>query len=289
MKIYILIFLLIILLINNTKFVNENFEGKSFIKPSNWRELGFNDKLIIYGKQLGKEHSVYADKYLLKEKIGKMTIPNLNFPKTLKILPPNIDLNLDELPNNCVVKSNCGQGDIIIIKNREIIKMISRGKKMKTYSQWYKNATKPLNYRPQIEPHYKYIKPLVFVEEYMGDEINDYKFFVINGKFAFCQIDSGRFTNWKSNFYDKNFNLLKFSKGNPINYDNINRPKNYLELISISENIAKYIGFDFIRVDLYNINQKIYLGEITFVPSAGEKKYMIRPQKYDIQIGKLWV
>ena len=92
---------------------------KIFLKPSNWEELGFNDKLIIYGKQLGKEHSEYADKYLLKEKVGKMNIPNLNFPKTLSILPPNVDLNLNELPNNCVIKSNCGSGDIIIIKNKK--------------------------------------------------------------------------------------------------------------------------------------------------------------------------
>jgi hypothetical protein len=289
MKIYILIFLLIILIINNTKFVNENFEGKIFIKPSNWKELGFNDKLIIYGQQLGKEHSEYADKYLLKEKIGKMNIPNLNFPKTLKILSPDNDLNLDELPNNCVIKSNCGSGDIIIIKNNKIIKMISRGKKMKNYKQWYKHATKPLNYRPKVEPHYKYIKPQVFVEEYMGDDINDYKIYVIQGKFVFCQIISDRFKNLKSNFYDKDFNLLKFTKGKPINYGNIIRPKRYLELITISEKIAKYTKLDFLRVDLYNVDEKIYLGEITFVPAAGEKKNMIRPQKYDLQIGKLWV
>ena len=70
---------------------------------------------------------------------------------------------------------------------------------------------------------------------------------------------------------------MKLTKGKPINYDNISRPKKYLELISISEKIAEYTGFDFIRVDLYYVNEKIYLGEITFVPSGRGKKYMIRP------------
>jgi len=81
---------------------------------------------------------------------------------------------------------------------------------------------------------------------------------------------------------------LSFTKGKHSNYDNISRPKKYLELISISENIAKNTGFDFIRVDLYYVNEKIYLGELTFVPASGNKKYMIRPEKYDLKIGSLW-
>ena len=109
--------------------INEKFTQNSFTKPTYWKNLGLNDKLIIYGKQLGKSHSIYADKYLLKKKIGKLNIKNLNFPKTIKVLPPNKELNLNELPNNCVIKSNCGQGDIIIIRNKSITKMISRGKK----------------------------------------------------------------------------------------------------------------------------------------------------------------
>ena len=75
--------------------------------------------------------------------------------------------------------------------------MMSRNRNFKTYSQWYKNATKPLNYRPQIEPHYRHIKPLVFVEEYLGDNIKDYKIYVIKGKFVFCQIISERYKNGK--------------------------------------------------------------------------------------------
>ena len=88
---------------------------------------------------------------------------------------------------------------------------------MKNYKEWYINATKTLNYRPEIEPHYKYIKPVVFVEEYLGGEINDYKMFVIQGKFVFCQMTFNRFKNLNFNNYDKDFNLLKFTYGKPNN------------------------------------------------------------------------
>tara|TARA_Y100000590_G_scaffold14063_2_gene16882 strand:+ start:3390 stop:4268 length:879 start_codon:yes stop_codon:yes gene_type:complete len=272
--------------------IKKNKSLLTFKKPSNWEELGFNDKLIIYGKQLGKEHSEYADKYLLKEKVGKMNIPNLNFPKTLMILDKNEDLNLNKLPPNCVIKTNNGSGDVIVIKDRKIKVMTGRGesytKKISEYKKWRVKSLIP--HVTQTENHYKYIKPVIFVEEYLGDNIKDYKIYVIKGKFAFCQIISERYKSGKTyqNFYDKDFNSLSFTKGKHSNYDNISRPKKYLELISISENIAKNTGFDFIRVDLYYVNEKIYLGELTFVPASGNKKYMIRPEKYDLKIGSLW-
>ena len=288
----ILIFLLIIFVINNINFTNENFKGRNFVKPSNWEELGFNDKLIIYGKQLGKEHSEYADKYLLKKKVGKMNIPNLNFPKTLMTLDKSEDLDLNKIPKNCVIKTNNGSGDVIVIKDRKIKVMTGRGGKyqgkLSEYKKWRVKSLIP--HVTKTETHYTKINPVIFVEEYLGDNINDYKMYIIKGKFVFCQIITDRFKNGMGyhNFYDKDFNLLEFTKGKPINYENISRPKKYLELISISEKIAEYTGFDFIRVDLYYVNEKIYLGELTFIPASGSKKDMIRPKKYDLQIGKLW-
>ena len=51
---------------------------------------------------------------------------------------------------------------------------------------------------------------------------------------------------------------------------------NYMKMIEISEDISKI--FDFCRVDLYEINNKIYFGEITFVPGTTELSDSIRPK-----------
>jgi hypothetical protein len=56
-------------------------------------------------------------------------------------------------------------------------------------------------------------------------------------------------------------------------------------MIKIAEQISKKI--EFCRVDLYDINDKIYFGEITFVPEAGRINF--NPLKYDYEIGKLWI
>ena len=62
---------------------------------------------------------------------------------------------------------------------------------------------------------------------------------------------------------------------------------NYMKMIEISEDISK--NFDFCRIDLYKIKNKIYFGKITFVLQATELSDSIRPNKYDMMIGSEWL
>lgn len=288
---YFIFLIVILVLIFILKYKKERYTNiakiPEFIKPDNWSNLGFNDKLILYGKQLGKEYSIYADKLLVKDYINNLKIKDLYIPKVIKILNRKEDLNLNNLPNNCIIKSNCGSGDIIIIKNRKIKLMKGRNKNLNNYKEWKNIVLKPLEWRPIVEPHYKYIKPNIFVEEYLGDNIKDYKLFCIKGKFIFCQIDSDRFEGHCQNLYDRNYNLLKFNRGYKTCKYKIEKPINYTKMIKISEDISKI--FDFCRVDLYEINNKIYFGEITFVPGAAELSDSIRPKKYNIKVGSEWL
>lgn len=297
----IIIFIIIIILIlffyifisRNETFINQkqinnnNISIPKFNKPDNWSTLGFNDKLKLYGKQLTKDYSLFADKLLVKDYITNLNINDLHVPKTIKVLNKDDDLNLNKLPSNCVIKSNCGSGDIIIIKNRKIKMMKARNSKVNNYINWKKKALKPLNWKPDVEPHYKHIKPKVFVEEYLDDNIKDYKLFCINGKFIFCQLDSDRFKGHCRNLYDKNFKLLNFIKGaQNCNYKLL-KPSNYSKMIKISEKISKI--FEFVRVDLYNVNNKIYFGELTFIPGAADESDRLKPDKNDKLIGSYWL
>ena len=55
-------------------------------------------------------------------------------------------------------------------------------------------------------------------------------------------------------------------------------------MIEISEILSK--NFEFVRVDLYEINNKIYFGEFTFAPEGANS--MFTPIKYEYEIGKNW-
>lgn len=116
------------------------------------------------------------------------------------------------------------------------------------------------------------------------DELKDYKFFCFNGKVRFFKVDFGRFVEHHANYYDTDGHLLPFGeKGlepNP-NYS-IELPKNISEMFSLAERLSKNIPF--LRVDFYNINGKIFFGELTFYPASGFGKWT--PDKADEMIGE---
>jgi len=59
-------------------------------------------------------------------------------------------------------------------------------------------------------------------------------------------------------------------------------PSNYKEMIRVAESLAA--GFDFIRVDLYNIENKIFFGELTPYPGGVNTKFL--PVSQDYLLGK---
>lgn len=269
----ILISLLIILL-----YSKKNVESFNNIK--------FTDKLKEYGKNLPENYSFYADKYLVKKYINGLNIPNLICPKTLMVLDKNEDLDLNKIPKNCVIKTNNGSGDVILIKDRKIKVMTGRGGKyqgkLSEYKKWRVKSLIP--HVTESETHYSKIKPVIFVEEYLGDNIKDYKFFCLDGKILFLQINGDRFQGHFKNLYDENFNLLDFTYLCKNSNEKLKKPDKFEDMKELVKQLSK--PFKFVRVDLYCVKDKIYFGELTFVPLAGRS--LIKPIEYDYKLGKSW-
>lgn len=64
----------------------------------------------------------------------------------------------------------------------------------------------------------------------------------------------------------------------------IARPANFERMLAIASQLST--GFDFVRVDLYNVDGRIYFGELTFTPMAGYLK--LRPESWDLKLGEKW-
>lgn len=60
-------------------------------------------------------------------------------------------------------------------------------------------------------------------------------------------------------------------------------PKNLLQMIKIAEELS--VGYDFLRVDLYNVSGKIYFGELTFYPAGGFGTYI--PDEWNMKLGEM--
>lgn len=116
------------------------------------------------------------------------------------------------------------------------------------------------------------------------DELKDYKFFCFNGKVKFFKVDFGRFVEHHANYYDTDGNLLPFGEKSfePDPSYNIELPNNLKEMIKLAESLSK--NEPFLRVDFYNVNGKIFFGELTFYPASGLGKWTT--EEADMKIGE---
>ena len=101
------------------------------------------------------------------------------------------------------------------------------------------------------------------------NDLKDYKFFCFGGKVKCFKVDYGRFVDHHANYYSPQGKMLPFGETaykTDYNHNEI-MPGNLDKMISIAERLSE--GLKFVRVDLYNINGKIYFGELTFYPAGG--------------------
>ena len=103
------------------------------------------------------------------------------------------------------------------------------------------------------------------------DDIKDYKIYCFNGKPKFIRVQkslpdhSGKINNyynldWTLNEIETGLN--NFFRRPDIKFD---KPKNLKLMLEYSEKLSS--EFSFVRVDLYEIDNTVYLGEMTFTPS----------------------
>ncbi|HFQ5567889.1 TPA: ATP-grasp fold amidoligase family protein [Vibrio vulnificus] len=201
-----------------------------------------------------------SDKFLVKQFVAGTIGAGYTVP-TLAILN-NKDEVLDFIaPDECVVKPCHSSGDVIFL---------NKGDKLDfdDVKKWLSESY----YEISREVNYKNLKRRIIVEPilYKSRNLNDYKFFFLDGKFLFLQVDVDRMTSHKRGFYDKQFDFLDFSTKYPLSEPQ-ERPSNYTEMLDVANSLAK--NFDgIIRIDLYSNGQDIKVGEITNCHGSAREK-----------------
>ena len=251
-----------------------NLENPSrFREKIQLRKLNYNNPL----------YSLCADKYnvrkYVKDKIGEKYLIPLLYVGT------NIDRNIiKKLPKSFIIKTNnASKTNIIVIdKDKENIDKI--------VSMTNKNVKKQFWYRT-LEMFYSKIEPKIIVEELIRTKENkipdDYKFHIFNNKSntkIIIEVDFDRQINHKRLLFTENWEKLDYLLGFKENDNIIDKPKNLKEMLIIAKKLSE--EFDYVRVDLYSIDGKIYFGELTFTHGSGYEKFI--PDKIDFEWGKYW-
>lgn len=182
----------------------------------------------------------------------------------------------NELPNKFVIKANHGSKMVQIIdKNTDDFQTI-----LDLTKEWLDNDY----YKKGREWVYKDTPKTLLVEELLQFSSKippDFKFFCLNGKVHFVQVDLDRFDGHSRNIYDRTFNLIDVKYHFPRGYV-IDKPKQFDTAISIAEDLS--LDFDFVRVDLYLLDDTIYFGELTNFP--GNCLESFDDYSFDLKMGR---
>lgn len=243
--------------------------------------ITFNEKiqwLKVYDSTPLK--GLLADKYKVHEYITKLLGKDLFIP-LLGVWDRFDDIDFNKLPDSFVLKANHGSGWNIVVPDKSKFNIKEAKEK---FDKWMSLDFGKIGY----ELHYSYIKPKIVAEKYLKEDgqvgLTDYRFYCYNGKAKEVIIDKNSGTKQHVRcVFDINFNKKNvkstWGDGGAI----FNKPIHYDEMIEIAETIAK--DFVFIRVDFYEIDGTLYLGELTFTPTAGIGRY--EPKEWGIECGNM--
>ena len=244
-------------------------EPKTFNEKLQW--LKFNDRNPLYTQLVDK----YEVRKFIKEKIGEeYLVPIYGVWDNFE------EIDFKKLPDKFVLKCTHDSGGIVIVKDKSKLDLKKAKKKIN-------QALKRNFFYIGREWPYKSVKPRIMAEMYLEDNTNkelyDYKFMCFNGQVKCLFICSGR-NNEEGlhvDFYDIDWNKMPFERKYKSSSTNFQKPKNYEKMKELAVILSKDIPF--VRVDFYEINGKIYFGELTFYPGSGFEKFS--PSKYDEILG----
>lgn len=270
-------------LISDEKAIKRYYKKKSGGREVNLKNpQRFSEKLQWY-KLYGRIPimKICADKNSVRKYIeekGYSTLLNKQYGVFYDVKK----IDFDKLPEQFVLKAAHGSGWNIIVKDKS--KLDIKHTKMLLRS-WLKQDSS-WSGREWV---YREMPRSIVAERYLEDEtgeLRDYKFFCFNGHPRFMQLEVGRNTaNNTRNFYDMDWNLMPFGKEIPHNSKlKVDKPKLFEEMKEIAEKLCE--PFQFVRVDLYQANGKVYFGEMTFFPAGGAPDFV--PDKYDEIVGNMW-
>lgn len=207
----------------------------------------------------------FADKLRAREyvrqKIGSDVLLNL-----LVVATSPDDIHFDQLPWRFVLKTNHGSGYVRIVKDKTLedesdLRRICRG----WLSQNYGDLTG--------EWAYKSITPKIMVESFLengnGDVASDYKFFVFNGRVFMIQVDLDRFTDHRNAVFTPDWQRIQVRYVCPTADRPVAKPACLERMLKMAECLGAET--DFVRVDLFEVDGRVYFGELTNYPLGGPR------------------
>ncbi|WP_366254577.1 ATP-grasp fold amidoligase family protein [Thomasclavelia ramosa] len=223
-----------------------------------------------------------VDKYEVRKYVESLGLERI-LVKLYKKYDSVEEIDWDDLPNQFLKTTHGGGGlNVLVCENKKDINYKEVQEKLLLGNKPFKSRSGGREWA------YYGLKPGIVVEELLINKenptagINDYKILCFNGKPSYIIVDIDRYVGHKRNFYDIEWNNLYITSDCPASNRNIEKPDNLDEMLNIAAKLSK--DFPFVRVDLYNVDGKVYFGELTFYPWSGYVQF--EPDEFDYLLAK---
>ena len=242
----------------------------------------FNEKLQWLKLHDRKpEYTTMVDKYLVKDYVAKLIGEEYIIP-TLGVWDSYDEINFDSLPDKFVLKCTHDSASVKVIKDKNKIDHTQ-------LNNYFKSKLRCNYYYVAREWPYKDVKPRIMVEKYMEDfvtqDLRDYKFFCFNGepKLLFIACERQNDSETKFDFYDIDFTHLPFRNGHPNADVPPQKPYAFEKMKELAKKLS--IGIPQVRIDFYEVNGHVLFGEYTFCHWGGFVPF--EPEEWDEIIGNM--
>ena len=217
----------------------------------------------------------YAARRFVAERVGEHVLVPL-----LQVCDRAEDVDLDTLPTPFIVKPTHGSGWKEFVHDRETLDRESLRAKMR---KWLRTNF----FDSYFEIHYRDIPRRIVVEKLLrtsdGQPPEDFRLNVIRGVVRTISNSINRGTpEAQRRLYDRSWRRLAVTTGRPPAPDRA-PPACLGEMMEVAEALAR--DFEFARIDLYNLDNKVYFSEITHTPTGGLTRF--RPRDFDLALGRI--
>lgn len=224
-----------------------------------------------------------VDKYEVRKYVESKGCAD-NLVKLYGVWDHASEIDFSKLPASFVLKTTNGGGgeDVVLVRDKDNADLVEKVK--------FLDAKRVKEVNGGREWAYTGIKkPRIIAEELLVNTENpeagveDFKILCFNGQPWYIIVDKDRYIDHKRNFYTTSWERVNVTTDHEQFETTYPMPKNYKDMMEVARKLSA--DFPFVRVDLYNIDGKIYFGELTFYPWTGYVQFT--PDEFDFTLGKL--
>lgn len=260
-------------LIRGTEYVTGRLLGQPLSRRS-WEKMTFNDKVTYRRLRVRTpQFTEFSDKLRMRDHVSSI-IGADTLPAVLRVADSAAAFS--ELVGPFALKANHGSGWVILV---DTPRRLTTDELLQAES-WLTASYERVNQ----EWGYRSARPLLYAEEYLDGPPKDYKFFVFDGEPALIQVDSDRSSQHHRALMGVDWSVAGEHTTYPPPAAPEARPPNLDTMLQWAAVLGR--GIDFVRVDLYDLGDRVLVGELSCYPASGRAAF--RPAELDVWLGAKW-